>query len=355
MKHPIRLLTTVAISVSLVACTSAAGSLGPLPSAIPTDPAATPASPGLSPRPSTSPSAAPSSRPSSTHSPAPSSAPSASPAGPTATAKPAPAATTTLRAYFFLGGAAGSAGLVPVLREVAATKAVATAAMNALLEGPNASDRGASVAISTTIPQGTKLLGLSIADGVARVDLSREFESGGGSASCLGRLGQVVYTLTQFRTVDSVSFQIDGRPVRVFGCEGIVLDGPVGRSTDRFGQTLFEDLLPAIFVDRPAWGAALDNPAEITGTANVFEAQFMLTLIDGSGREEVEVAVSAGCGSGCRGSFTAFPEGDLIYYVAKPQWGTLRVWDVSERDGSPELVREYPVWLTPEADYPCGC
>jgi hypothetical protein len=244
---------------------------------------------------------------------------------------------------------------VPVLREVPETKAVARAAMNALLDGPIASERGASVPLSTTIPQETELLGLSIEDGVATVDLSRDFESGGGSASCLGRLGQVVYTLTQFGTVSSVSFLVEGRPVTVFGCEGIVLDGPVGRDTDAFGQTMFEDLLPAIFVDRPAWGAAFDNPGNITGTANVFEAQFMLTLLDGSGREIVQTAVSAGCGTGCRGSFSAFPEGDLIYYVAKPQWGTLRVWDVSERDGTAELVREYPIWLVPEADYPCGC
>jgi hypothetical protein len=33
--------------------------------------------------------------------------------------------------------------------------------------------------------------------------------------------------------------------------------------------------------------------------------------------------------------------------VPKAQWGTLRVWDGSAKDGKPENVREYPVWLTP--------
>ncbi len=51
-----------------------------------------------------------------------------------------------------------------------------------------------------------------------------------GSASATIRLGQVVYTLTQFPTVTSVLFQIDGRTVTVFGSEGIVLDGPVARA-----------------------------------------------------------------------------------------------------------------------------
>ncbi len=101
-------------------------------------------------------------------------------------------------------------------------------------------------------------------DGVATADLSSEFESGGGSMSVFVRLGQVVYTLTQFPTIQSVVFEIEGRPATVFSGEGIVLDGPVGRDD-------YEDLLPAIFVDRPAYGAGLGNPARITGSANVFE------------------------------------------------------------------------------------
>ena len=32
---------------------------------------------------------------------------------------------------------------------------------------------------------------------------------------------------------------------------------------------------------------------------------------------------------------------------AQAQWGTLRVYDLSAKDGTPENVTEYPVWLTP--------
>jgi len=215
--------------------------------------------------------------------------------------------------------------------------------MHELLDGPSASERSASPSISTTVPAGTELLGISIKDGVATVDLSGAFESGGGSASTLGRLGQVVYTLTQFPTVDTVAFRIDGRPVAVFGSEGIVLDGPVGRRLDRFGQTMFENLLPSIFVDRPAWGAALGNPGRVTGTANTFEAHFTYALLTGSGRVLRQGPVMADCGSGCRGSF----DFTIGYSVARAQWGTLRVIEGDESGATAGTFRDYTVWLTP--------
>ena len=57
----------------------------------------------------------------------------------------------------------------------------ATSAINALLAGPSAAERGHQ--ITSAIPDGSKLLGLTIKNRLATIDLSSEFESGGGSAS----------------------------------------------------------------------------------------------------------------------------------------------------------------------------
>ena len=240
-----------------------------------------------------------------------------------------------VRAYFVLGGEPGVVGLVPVLREVPKSTAVATAAMKALLAGPTKTESG-DRAITTAIPDGTTLLGISAKNGVATVNLSTEYDSGGGSDSMQFRLAQVVYTLTQFSTIKSVVFQIDGETVTVFGSEGIVLDGPVGRSD-------YYDQLPAIFVDRPAFGAAFKSGDRVAGNANVFEATFRVAVIDAGGKTLADEQVMATCGTGCRGTFST----TLDYTVTKGQWGTLRAYDLSAKDGTPENVREYPVWLTP--------
>ena len=52
----------------------------------------------------------------------------------------------------------------------------------------------------------------------------------------------------------------------------------------------------------------------------------------------------ASCGTGCWG--TLLDERSPTPW-RKAQYGTLRVFDLSAKDGSPENVTEYRVWLTP--------
>lgn len=323
-------LVVVALATVLVACTAGSGGLGPVPT-----PLVSPTPSVLEPSPDATP---PVSSPS--PSPPPTASPSAS-TSPDSTPPPSPADTTIVRGYFFLADSpSGGRALVPVLFEVPATKAVATAAMTALLAGPGPYPAGAGAIMrgyppGTSIPPGTRLLGIDIASGVATVDLSGEFESGGGSASVLARLSQVVYTLTQFPTVTSVAFRIDGRAVDVFSSEGVIVDHPLTRAD-------FEDQLPAIFVDRPAWGAALGNPARVAGNANVFEAQFRIAIVAPDGTIVADTSAMATCGTGCRGTFDV----TIPYQLHDDGWGTLRVYEPSAKDGSPQNIREYPVYLT---------
>ena len=78
--------------------------------------------------------------------------------------------------------------------------------------------------------------------------------------------------------------------------------------------------------------------------ANVFEATFRVRLLDANGAVLVDRQVMATCGTGCWGTFKV----DLaVHGRRKGQYGTLRVYDRSAKDGTPENVTEYPVWLTP--------
>lgn len=152
-----------------------------------------------------------------------------SPTEPPTTADPGATTSTTqplrfVEVYFVQDGA----HITAVTRTVPGTPDVAANALRELIAGPTAAEEAAG--LSSAVPPETLLLGVDIDQGLATVDLSKEFEMGGGSFNMLSRLAQVVYTLTQFPTVDGVSFRLDGQPVTVFSVEGIVLDGPVDRA-----------------------------------------------------------------------------------------------------------------------------
>jgi hypothetical protein len=171
---------------------------------------------------------------------------------------------------------------------------------------------------------------------VATVDLSSQFASGGGSLSMTNRLAQVVYTATQFPDVSSVRFKLEGKPVTVFGGEGIILDHPQARSD-------YEGATPAILLDGPVWGGTLHKGDLALGTANVFEAVFRLQLRDAAGKLLVDTSVRATSGTGTRGTWSR----ELTWGSAKAGVGTLRVFAASPKDGKPVDVLTVPVSIAP--------
>jgi hypothetical protein len=191
---------------------------------------------------------------------------------------------------------------------------VGTAALESLLEGPDSFEE--DYGLHTAIPDGTQLLGLEIDGSIARVDLTSEFESGGGSLSMQTRLAQVVYTITQFPTVKGVVFSLDGEPIDVLGGEGVLLDHPLTRRD-------YVDLLPAILVTAPALTASVESPVFIRGSANVFEANVGIQILDEDGNVLVETFTTATCGTGCRGTYRT----RVRYEVDHAQQGTIVVHD----------------------------
>jgi hypothetical protein len=217
----------------------------------------------------------------------------------------------------------------PAPRTVTAP-ATATAAVRALLSGPDRYER--THGRTTAIPSGTRLRSLVVRNHVATVDLSGRYDDGGGSLSMRERLAQVVFTVTRFPTVHKVAFEVDGRAVTSFGGEGVVLNGPVGRSD-------FEDRAPAVLVESPMVGDTVRTPLRVWGGANTFEAQFRLKVTDSTGRTATDVMVRATSGTGTRGTFdVTFP-----YKAARTGPGLLTAYFLSPKDSRPVTVDTVPL------------
>jgi hypothetical protein len=163
-----------------------------------------------------------------------------------------------------------------------------------------------------------------MASGTATVDFSSAFGTAGTPGNELARVAQVVYTLTLFPSVKQVAFEISGATPSTFGSGAVSLQKPLGR-TDVLGA------LPAILVERPAVGDSLHGSVHLSGLANVFEAQFNVQLVDGSGKVLLDAPVHATAGSGQWGSFDV----TLPFSAHASSMSMLRVYDISMRDGSP--------------------
>jgi len=140
---------------------------------------------------------------------------------------PAPGSTSAVALYLTTGDT-----LHRIVRTIPKVSGIGAATLRALLAGPTPEE--ARSGVGTAIPAGTRLLGLTIDGGVARVDLSRQFEVAGNEEGVTVSLAQVTCTIDQFDTVKGVRFAIDGKDVEVVSGNGTVTDRPL--TCDSYGR-----------------------------------------------------------------------------------------------------------------------
>ncbi len=83
--------------------------------------------------------------------------------------------------------------------------------------------------LTSVIPPGTELRSLKVKPDGIHVDLSKSFTTGGGSASMVGRVAQILYTATSADPDAPVFLSIEGKPLETLGGEGLMLDQPMTR------------------------------------------------------------------------------------------------------------------------------
>lgn len=97
-----------------------------------------------------------------------------------------------------------------------------------LLKGPSAAEQAKG--IYSEIPQGTRLLSLQETPNKIVVNLSTDFEQGGGTDGLYKRLYQLIKTANK-NTVLDVYLYINGKQADVIGGEGIMLNQPLNNSS----------------------------------------------------------------------------------------------------------------------------
>ena len=150
----------------------------------------------------------------------------------TAASQPTPmeTATTTAKLCFVTIDGDGSVSRKEIARTVVKSNSPLTGNIRLLLTGPSQLER--SKGCQTLIPDGTRLLSATVTNGTAFLSFSEEFEYNRfGVEGYLGQLMQIVYTATEFSTVNSVQVLIDGQKKEYLGSEGVWIGSPLSRAS----------------------------------------------------------------------------------------------------------------------------
>lgn len=114
-----------------------------------------------------------------------------------------------------------------VTRTIEYVNAPMTATLETLLSGPTAQEL--SLGLLNLIPDSTELLSARVEDGVAYLNFNEAFRFNSmGAEGLIAQLQQIVFSCTEFSTVDKVQILIEGQRIEYLG-EGIYTGGPIGR------------------------------------------------------------------------------------------------------------------------------
>ncbi|MBN2113345.1 MAG: GerMN domain-containing protein [Acidimicrobiia bacterium] len=253
--------------------------------------------------------------------------------------------------YFLKDGA-----LMPVARDLRAVNVLPVPesgrlAMELLLSGPGAWDAGplpdpvatAEADLTTAVPEGTRVLGVTLADGIVTVDLSAEFAAASPQA-----ISQVVYTLTgPYLEAEEVRFSIEGAP-QVVGSVTSGLFTPylepadTGSGLESIGRDFLAMYQADVMIENPALGGTLRPGEAVTLVTRGEGATLTLTAADGTLLWDAPAPYG--------GEPPYLPPEVTEAAGGYGVWATLRAETVGA-DGAVLAGSEIPVWLEPDIPF----
>jgi spore germination protein GerM len=130
--------------------------------------------------------------------------------------------------YFVSVAEDGSISLRRIVRPVYYESSPLTRTLETLMEGLTSSELNEG--LLNLIPEKTELRRVWVEDGIAHVDFSEELKFNPfGSEGLRASLRQVIYTATEFNTVEKVQFLIGGSTQSYLTTEGVYIGEPLGR------------------------------------------------------------------------------------------------------------------------------
>lgn len=188
--------------------------------------------------------------------------------------------------------------IVPVMKQIAQQEGIAKATLSMMVSSPHNDMEAARLGLRTVLPEGTDI-DLDIAGGTARVNLSGSVDNLPDAAAESNMVSAVVQALTEFDTVETVRFLINGREVETLA-HGTPVSGDFTRGMINLESVSaafpLEDAKPVTLYFAGETGSLIVPVTRMVyGDADLNTA--VLELLKGPGDSSaLESALPAGCG-----------------------------------------------------------
>lgn len=101
--------------------------------------------------------------------------------------------------------------IVPIMRRIPWEEGIAKAALSQLVDRPVVREDLSVIGLLPVLPAGTEILGMTIEDGLCKVDFNKNLLSYDSEVEEKAIVQSIVYTLTEFETIDQVQILVEGK------------------------------------------------------------------------------------------------------------------------------------------------
>ncbi|KAB3530027.1 GerMN domain-containing protein [Alkaliphilus serpentinus] len=134
--------------------------------------------------------------------------------------------------------------VIPVMKNIPWEEGIAKSALRHLIDDPEKVGNDEE-GLLPTLPYGTEVLGMSINDGLCKVDFNSNVLSYNTEAEEKAMITSIVYTLTEFPAIDRVQIMVEGEIYDTFRF-GTEVALPLERENINLVGSLQEDTLPVV-------------------------------------------------------------------------------------------------------------
>ena len=135
--------------------------------------------------------------------------------------------------------------IIPVMRRIPWEEGIGKTAISLLVDEPGLRDDLALVGLLPVLPAGTKVMAMSINEGLARVDFNANLLSYETEIDEKAIVQSIVYTLTEFEAIDKVQLLVDGKKIKKLP-HGTKIKEPLQRENINLGIDLQEEEIPVV-------------------------------------------------------------------------------------------------------------